>query len=425
MATAPGPSDGSEYGARIVAEPSRVLVLARSYPNSQFPTLGVWTQRMVVASTGGAQPTVIAPVPYVPPGVPLRSVARFRAVEREQTTGGVRVLHPRIPVGPGHLLHSLDARLAYPFIRRTAVDLARQAPFDVVHAHFIYPDGVIAARLGRELGIPVVVSEHSVWRPWLDREPAVRRQVEAALPGIARVTAVSDVLRRNIEEIVQGRVPVDVLPNVVDDDVFVPAVAGEATDPNQLLFVGTIRHVKGLDLLVRALALVAPRWPDVHLAIAGGAFYRTYARDEQAVRALVHELGLTQRVRFLGERTSLDVAREMRRSVMLVVPSRRETFSLVTAEALACGTPVVATRCGGPEELLTPELGRLVANESVEALADGIMTLHAERHRFDGTSMRAWAVSRFGRAVVGRQLADLYSSVAVASSEKPLSVAGT
>ena len=120
-----------------MAEPSRVLVLARSYPNSQFPTLGVWTQRMVVASIGGARPTVIAPVPYVPPGVPFRSAARFRAVEREQTAGGVHVLHPRIPVGPGHLLHSLDARLAYPFIRQTALALMRERPFDVIHAHFI------------------------------------------------------------------------------------------------------------------------------------------------------------------------------------------------------------------------------------------------------------------------------------------------
>ena len=403
----------------------RVLVLARSYPNSQFPTLGVWTQRMVLASTGHAQPTVIAAVPYVPPGLPFRSASRFRAVEREQFTGDVRILHPRIPVGPGHLLHSIEARLAYPSIRQTALALARERPFDVLHAHFVYPDGVIAARLGRELGIPAVVSEHSVWRPWLDRERAVRRQVEASLADIARVTAVSDVLRRNIEEIVQGRVPVDVLPNVVDDEIFTPAVPGEARDPNQLLFVGTIRRVKGLDLLVRALALVARRWPEVHLAIAGGAFYRAYARDERSVRALVQELGLTQRVRFLGERSSSEVAGEMRRSAMLVVPSRRETFSLVTAEALACGTPVVATRCGGPEELLTPELGLLVDNESVDALADGIMALHAERHRLDASTMRAWVVSRFGRAVVGRQLADLYATVAGAVPEKPLSVAGT
>ena len=408
-----------------MADLPRVLVLARSYPNSQFPTLGVWTQRMVAASTEGANPTVIAAVPYVPPGFPFTSAARFRAVEREQLSDGVRVVHPRIPVGPGHYLHWLDARLAYPFIRRAARALVRHEAFDVIHAHFIYPDGVIAARLGCELGVPVIVSEHSVWRPWLDREPAVRRQVEDALPHIARVTAVSDVLRRNIEEIVRGRVPVEVLPNVVEEAVFTPVDSATMRDPNQLLFVGTIRHVKGLDLLVRALARVVERWPDVTLSIAGGAFYRTYARDEQAVRALVHDLGLDARVRFLGERSASEVADLMRRSAMLVVPSRRETFSLVTAEALACGTPVVATRCGGPEELLNPQLGRLVANEDVDALADGIVALHAERDRFDAGAMRSWAVSRFGRAVVGRRMAAMYLDVTGRHAEKSFSVAGT
>ena len=99
----------------------RVLVVARTFPNSQFPTLGVYTQRLVDASALVASPVVIAGVPYVPPGILWGHLRRFRAVEREQRRGAYMVSHPRILVGPGQLVHDFDARLAYPAIRKAAV----------------------------------------------------------------------------------------------------------------------------------------------------------------------------------------------------------------------------------------------------------------------------------------------------------------
>ena len=388
----------------------RVLVIARTFPNSQFPTLGVYTQRLVDASVAVATPTVIAGVPYVPPVIASSTLGRFRAVEREQSGGPYRVLHPRMLLGPGHVLHAFDAQLAYPAIRKAAAAAAAKETFDLIHAHFIYPDGVIAARLGRDLGLPVVVSEHSVWQQWFQRHPRVGQQVERALPSIARLTAVSDSLRTDMASIVRNRVPVDLLPNVVDDETFTAASAAE-TDPDQLLFVGTIRRVKGLDVLVRALATLRARRPRLRLTVVGGAFYRAYARDERDVRSLVTSLGLDDRVRFLGEQSAADVAREMRRSAMLVVPSRRETFSLVTAEALASGIPVVVTRCGGPEEFVTADVGTLVAVDDADALVSGIDSVLDRREQFSPLVLRDWAVSRFGRAVAARRIADLYTHV--------------
>ena len=388
----------------------RVLVVARTFPNSQFPTLGVYTQRLVDASALVASPVVIAGVPYVPPGIMWGHLRRFRAVEREQRRGAYMVAHPRILVGPGQLVHDFDARLAYPAIRKAALRVAREHSPDLIHGHFIYPDGVIAARLGRELGIPVVVSEHSVWQQWFARHPRVRAQVKRALPDIARLTAVSEALRKDMTPFVNGAVPIDVLPNVVDDDTFAPPAPGStAADPNQLLFVGTIRRVKGLDVLVRAMAQLTTRRPAIRLTVVGGAFYRAYARDERDVRALVSDLGLDDRIRFLGERSPAEVAHAMRESTMLVVPSRRETFSLVTAEALACGLPVVATRCGGPEEIVTPNVGQLVAVDEVGALAEGIESVLDNRARYPVSTLREWAVTQFGRDVAATRIGALYA----------------
>ena len=405
----------------------RVLVLARNYPNTAFPTLGLWTERLVQASTAVADPTVVAPVPYAPPFIPTASMRRFRSVERTAIRGGITIHHPRIPAGPGQLLHAWDAPLARPSLRRTITTLHRTAPFDVIHSHFIYPEGVIASAIGTELGIPVVSSEHAMWRPWLDRHPAVRRQVERALPGIARITAVSDALRESIRSVVGEAVPVDVIPNVVDEHTFVAPVADDVRDRAHLLFVGLIRHVKGLDVLVRALGHLVPGHPDLHLSVAGGAFYRAYARDAAAVRSLVDALGLRDRVTFLGEVPPSEVATLMRRSAVLVVPSRRETFSLVTAEALASGTPVVATRCGGPEEILTDDTGILADVDDPGALALAIERVLARR--YDPAELRRYAVGRFGTAAAADRLGRLYEQVTgltshVASTTAPRSAAG-
>ena len=387
----------------------RVLVLARNYPNTAFPTLGLWTERLVAASRVVADPTVIAPVPYAPPFVPSPSVRRFRAVERASTRDGVSVHHPRVLAGPGQLLHAFDARLAYPSIRKAVIDLHHVTPFDVIHAHFIYPEGVIASRIGAELGVPVVSSEHAMWRPWLDRHASVRRQVERALPRIARITAVSEALRASIVALYGDAVPVDVIPNVVDERIFVAPRPDEPRDPHHLLFVGLIRHVKGLDVLVRALGHLVPEFPELHLSVAGGSFYRAYERDAAAVRDLVRALGVSYHVRFLGEVAPNDVATLMRRSALLVVPSRRETFSLVTAEALASGTPVVATRCGGPEEILTEETGQLTDVDDAPALAIAIES--ALNRPYDRAALRRYAVDRFGSGAAAERLGHLYQRV--------------
>jgi glycosyltransferase involved in cell wall biosynthesis len=386
-----------------------VLVLARNYPNNAFPTLGVWTQRLVAASTRVARPTVVAPVPYAPPLMPLARYRRFRTVTRQHIDDGVAVLHPRVPAGPGQLLHAFDARLGITAIRRAIEKLHREEPFELIHAHFIYPEGVMASRVGAELGIPVVTSEHAMWRPWLDRHLAVRRQVEKALPGIARITAVSEALRRSIAELFGESVPVDVIPNVVDEHVFRAPRPEESRDRDHLLFVGLIRHVKGLDVLVQALGHLLPDHPSLQLTVAGGAFYGAYERDADQVRELVTALGLKDRIDFLGEVAPDDVAMLMRRCGLLVVPSRRETFSLVTAEALASGLPVVATRCGGPEEIVTPETGELANVNDAGSLAVAIEK--ALSRKFDSQALRRYAVGRFGVDAAAERLGSLYDRV--------------
>jgi len=134
-----------------------------------------------------------------------------------------------------------------------------------------------------------------------------------------------------------------------------------------------------------------------------------FCRDAADVRALVQTLGLSTHVRFLGEQPPNEIAALMRRSALLVVPSRRETFSLVTAEALASGTPVVATRCGGPEEIITKDTGELSDVDDPAGLALAIET--ALKRSYDRSHLRRYAVDRFGSGAASNRLGRLYEQV--------------
>ena len=200
-----------------------VLVLSWNYPTSAAPQRGLWVQRMCDAAATRADVTVLVPTPWVPPMVPFKSLARFRHIPDHAACGKLDVHFPRVPGSIEYFTHGFDARLSFPTVVARARQLHRQRPFDLIHAHFIYPDGVVAGRIGAALGIPVMTSEHAFWTPWLADKPGVRAQVESVLPHIQLIAPVSQFLGENVTSFLQGRVPTEVLPNVVDDEVFYPA----------------------------------------------------------------------------------------------------------------------------------------------------------------------------------------------------------
>lgn len=388
----------------------RLLVLSRNYPNPLLPARGLWAQRLTRAATPVADVTVVAPLPCIPLTLAFGSLLRQRRVPRQRQEFGFAVHHPRTFASMAHRLYDWDVRLESPALTRLVDRLHRERAFDVVHAHFIYPDGVLAARLGQRYGIPVIVSEHAFWHTWVRSHPRVWRQVQQALPHIDVIAGVSEVVRTDVERFVAGRTRTTVLPNVVDDRTFHAADAGEGRDLDLLLFVGMVRHVKGLDVLIRALATLVQQRPSLHLRVlVAEGFARAHRRDEEEVRRLIAQLRLTAHVEWREKSTPDEVAAAMRRAALVVVPSRRETFCSVAVEALASGTPVIATRCGGPDEYLTPDLGRLVPVDNPAALAEAIHDTLVKVPSMDRRKLRAIVLQRFGFVPTTERLAALYS----------------
>lgn len=387
-----------------------VLVLSRNYPNVVLPFLGPWVQQWAKFTMSACQVRVVAPVPYYPPIPGPSDFRRFRQVPSQEWCDGIQVFHPRFLTGPGYSTHNLEAQTYYWGVTKTVDQLWGEAPFDLIHAHFIYPDGVVGARLARRYGVPLVITEHAFWRPWLDQYPLVRKQAVAAAHTSAFHIAVSQSVRQNIATFTGESERLRVIPVGVDMEVFTPLPAEQQPESDSILFVGRIHETKGVDVLLHAMRLVVEHRPTVRLSMIGGSFYPQWREQEEQLRRLAEELNLTQHVHFLGIQPPDRVAEAMRRSALLVLPSRRETLGAVLLEALACGTPVVATRCGGPEDVVTESVGRLVPKEDPFSLAEAMEAVLDQRPRYDPQILRDYVAEHFSWQRVADQTVLLYEA---------------
>ena len=320
----------------------------------------------------------------------------------------VEIFHPRVLVPPSHLLHGLDSIGYYLGVVKLVDRLRKDFPFDLIHAHFTFPDGWVAAKLGKRYGVPVIITEQASWHPWMENFGLVRRQAIWAANHCAFHVAISTALRASIAEFTGSSQKLRIIPDVIDGSLFTLPKNGAQKSSNQILFVGTIRTVKGVDVLIRSMQILRERRANLKLVIVGESFYRNYQAEYERLRAMVAQLGLESQIVFTGKKTLAELVRTMQESALLVLPSRRESLGMVLIEALACGTPVVATRCGGPEDIVTDDVGILVPPDDPEALARGIETVLERQESFIPAKLRAYALDNFGAEKVGQSIAALY-----------------
>jgi glycosyltransferase involved in cell wall biosynthesis len=393
------------------ASSPRILVLSRNFPNDVLPLLGLWVERLVREAARSSEVQVISPVPWCPP-LPFlpETYRRFRRVSRRRRDGGVEIHHPRFVVPAGARFPGLEALGYYAAVAPLVGRLRRSFRFDLIHAHFTYPDGWVAARLARRWRVPLIITEQAMWSPWMDTHRVIRRRSLWAAGQAAFHVAISTALRASIVRYTGESPRLRVIPDGVDGAAFTLGSEGSTVSPGRILFVGVIRPVKGVDVLLRAMRVLIDRGREVSLVLVGESFYQSYREEYDRLRRLAVELGIAGRVEFAGKKTDAEVARYMQESALLVLPSRRESLGMVLAEALACGTPVVATRSGGPEDIVTPEVGELVPPDDPEALAAGIEKVLARRAGYDPARLRAYALGKFGLEAVHRQVAALYAA---------------
>lgn len=290
-------------------------------------------------------------------------------------------------------------------VRRGIARLRRRwgAP-DLIHAHFVLPAGWAAARVGRKARIPVLLTEHSAPFEVNVRTPLQREMVREAFDTMDRVLTVSPQLADQVGHWCDAS-KITTVGNLIRTDYFVPGPPADE-QPFRFLTVAVLERRKGIhDLLEAARRLREMGSPPFEVVVAGNG------PERAALESLRDELGLADVVRFTGALGREGVLEEMRRCHAFVLPSYNETFGVVLGEAMACGKPVIATRCGGPESFVGPENGVLVPVGDPFALAAAMHEMLEGRRRFDPDVVRRSIEERFGPAAFVRRMSDVYTEV--------------
>jgi len=366
----------------------RILSFTTLYPNAAQPSHGIFVENRLskLAASGKAEITVVAPVPWFPfASKRFGQYGTFAAVPKREERFGITVHHPRYPVIPKigmNIAPSLMARAVGPFVKR----LVRESGgFDLIDAHYFYPDGVAAVRIARELGLPVTVTARGTDLNLIPEFASPRRQIIEAAQNASHLITVCEALKQPLLNMGIPDEKITPLRNGVDLDLFRPMDREAArakygiTGPT-LLSVGGLVERKGHHLIMQALT----RLPRINLLIAGDG------PERRPLEELIIALELTDRVRILGHVPHQELPTLYSAADILVLASDREGWANVLLESMACGTPVVATNIWGTGEVVrAPAAGLLIDARTPDAIIDATGTLLADPPSREAT--RAYA----------------------------------
>lgn len=280
---------------------------------------------------------------------------------------------------------------------------------DVIHAQHLW----VAPYAALQSKVPYIITAHGTDLMGFRKDVRYHHYALDAAHHTAAIITISHQVDSDVRELYS--LPSSLLhliPNGFDDTIFHPIALHKDQMKKQLglpmhnkliSFVGKFTEFKGVDLLVRAMHIVQQRIENVHCALAGDGLLRP------DMQALTEKLGVTN-IHFLGHQKQSQVAMLYSAAEVSVVPSRIEPFGLVAIEAMACGTPVVATDAGGLPDFVNSDLGALVPMNDATALAEAIIAeLTNGTKQTKGKTAATYALQNFSWGHSLQQVMALYT----------------
>lgn len=379
----------------------KVLFITSWYPTKEHPLLGVFVREH--AKAVGLYDNVVV-LNCVGRDPNLKNLWRMQQETDDSLTEGIPTY--RVWYRPPTIPKIWYAAYLWGVFQAFRSIVAKGFCPDIIHAH-VYEAAVPAVLIGKAYRIPVVVTEHSSGFPMRRLPRQDVRMARFAFSKADMVLPVSLSLQKAIENYgVKARF--QIVPNTVDSSLFHPSFDSRPDNrPKRLLFVSLLdpSHNKGLPLLFDALARLKEHRADWCLDLVGDGPAR------QEYELLVADLGLVDKITFRGFKTKEEVAELMRQADIFVLASFFETFSVVAAEALVSGLPVLATRCGGPEEFITDDVGVFVPPGDAKALYEGMDFMLDHFPSSSRKHIHQYAKRLFSPRIVGARLHNVYKSL--------------
>ena len=393
----------------------KVLTFTTLYPSAAMPRHGVFVENRLRAfiEKSRADVRVCAPVPWFPlKNKVFGAYSRWANAPVSERRSGIAVSHPRYFIPPKvGMTYAADA-LEKCFRAHAEKLIASGWDFDLIDAHYLYPDGVAAVRAAKQLGKPVVITARGTDVNLIPKFPRQREMILEAVRNADGVICVAAALRDELVRLGAPPEKIHVMRNGVDLTQFQPldrAVSRtkfELGDGPVLASVGHLIDRKGHDLVIEALTEI----PGATLLIAGDG------EERGALKALAQKFDVADRVKFLGAVPHHQLASVYSAADCLVLASSREGWPNVLLEAMACGTPAIAAPIWGCGEVIAaPEAGRLTSDRTAQAFAKEIAELLKDPPLHSRT--RAYA-EKFSWDETARRQEDLFQSIIDAGKRK-------
>lgn len=343
----------------------RLLTFSSLYPSSVNPNHGIFVETRLreLLSTGQVNVKVVSPVPWFFSKNPrFGNYAEMARIPQREFYNGIDVRHPRYFLPPKIGMTVAPILMALGAVKEVRSLLDRGFDFDLIDAHYYYPDGAAAALLAKWFRKPFVVTARGTDINLISRYSIPRKIIRWTSTQAHASIAVSGALSEKLEEIGVDSQKLRILRNGVDIERFHPIprkiARAELMWPDEptLISVGNLVENKGHHIGIGLIASM----PNFRLVIVGSG------PEREKLEKLARNLGVSERVIFAGRIAQDFLPMYYSAADILILASSREGWPNVLLESMACGTPVLATDTGGiPEIVTTTSVGRLATERSI------------------------------------------------------------
>lgn len=332
----------------------------------------------------------------------MRSIRRIRHFGvNEFVKDEISVIEFNIPFGP--YFYNLKSKTEkFLFEKGLKKIIKKYGKPDLVHAHFAETARCVVDAC-KKYKIPYVITEHGSLIHKLESDTNLFLQIKNVYENAEKVIAVSSALA----DVIKNKFGVEsvVISNIADLSKFIYVERPCNVEVFNLLASGNLIEGKGFDILIKAFAKVSQEKENCELTIMGGGV------KETNLKSLTQQLGIQDKVSFFGFYNREQYVEKLKDANLFVLASRYETFGIVYIEAMATGLPVIATKCGGPEDFVDSSNGVLVPVDDVDSLAKEIKKMINREYYYDYKAISENIHQRFSPETIAKQITDVFEDV--------------
>jgi len=372
----------------------KIMVVSSGIPTEKYPLLGIFELDQAKALAQEGNEVVFL-------GVDLRSIRRWRrwGISRGNKDGVDYYLF-NLPAGRLHLklLCKIGQYCLSRLYKKVELDFGKP---DIIHAHFTEM-GCIVSRLSKKECVPYVITEHSSKINQYNISNELVSCAKEAYQNANSVIAVGTTLSRNIFR--HTGIKSIVVPNIINTELFFKCTR-QQHDKFHLVTTSNLISLKRTWQIIQALAMINPSEIDYKLTIIGDG------PERESILYWSKALGLENRVDMVGYQPREAIASIYENADVFILVSSSETFGVAYVEAMAAGLPVIATRCGGPEDFVNENNGLLVDVDNITQISSAIVKIYSSINRYKVENLRAFVKDRFAPKIIAERLYGIYQSI--------------